>query len=126
MASTESSMMESIVQSGSSSHTPNRKLRSMVWPNSVWRTSGWNCVANRRRSGYSMDATGHTSVRDVTEKPSGTRLTASRWLIHTVCSPGVPSNSADSPARVMTAGPYSPFSVCPTSPPSATAMACCP
>ena len=59
MASMESSMMESIVQSGSSSHTPNRKFRSMVWPNSVWRTSGWNCVANRRRSGNHRLATNY-------------------------------------------------------------------
>ncbi len=98
-----------------------------------------------------MEATGHAAVRDVTTKPSGTSLTASRWLIHTVCSHGVPANSSDSPAvasnpltspssasrsssarphapssRCSSAAPYSPTSVCPTEPPSATAMACCP
>ena len=111
MAATESSMMESIVQPGTRPQILNRKLLSSVWPNSVWRTSGWNCVEYSRRSGYSIDATGHTSVRDEMENPSGTRVTASRWLIHTRCSPGVPSNSSDWPLREIIAGPYSPFSV---------------
>ena len=75
-----------------------------------------------------MDATGHTSVFAVTAKPSGARLTASRWLIHTVCSAGVSPYSADVPpsVRVSGVGPYPPFSVCPTSPPSVTAMICWP
>ena len=73
-----------------------------------------------------MEATGHTSVLDVTTNPSGTRLTASRWLIHTVCSSGVPAKSAESPSRAMVAGPYSPTSECATSPPSVTAMIWCP
>ena len=74
--------------------------------------------------GHSIEATGHTSVAAVTAKPSGTRLTASRWLIHTVCSVGVPPYSKDGAVpsrpsrRVSGAGPYSPFSVCPTSPPA--------
>ena len=57
-----------------------------------------------------MEATGHTLVSLVTTKPSGTRLTASRWLIHTVCSSGVALKSAESASRVMVAGPYSPTS----------------
>ena len=57
-----------------------------------------------------MLATGQTSVRDVTVKPSGTRLTASRWLIHTVWVSGVALNSALSRSRSMVAGPYSPTS----------------
>ena len=73
-----------------------------------------------------MEATGQTSVVDVTVKPSGTRATASRWLIHTVWVSGVPSRIRLVPWRVMVAGPYSPFSVWPTSPPSLTDMICCP
>ena len=45
MAATESSMIESMVQFGSSPAIPNRKFASISWPYGVWRTSGWNCVA---------------------------------------------------------------------------------
>ena len=128
MAAIESSMMESIVQSGESPQILNRKLLSSSLPNGVWRTSGWYCVAYSLRSAHSIEATGHTSVLAVTTNPSGTRLTASRWLIHTVCSAGVSPYSALAPSsqRVSGAGPYSPFSVWPTSPPSVTAMICWP
>ena len=57
-----------------------------------------------------MAATGHTSVEAVTVKPSGARVTLSRWLIHTVCSMGVALKSAEPPSRVSLAGPYSPTS----------------
>ena len=73
-----------------------------------------------------MEATGQVSVVDVTAKPAGTSLTASRWLIQTVCSAGVSPKMRDAPARVMWAGPYSPLSVWPTAPPSFTAMICWP
>ena len=128
IASTASSMMESIFHDGSSPHTPNRKFRSSSSPHTVCRTSGWNCVAYSRRSAHSIDATGHTSVEAVTTKPSGTSATASRWLIHTVCSTGVSPYSREAPSsqRRNAAAPYSPTSVCPTVPPSVTAMICCP
>ena len=73
-----------------------------------------------------MEAMGQVSVVEVTEKPAGTSLTASRWLIHTVWLPGVPARMRLSPQRQSSAGPYSPFSVWPTLPPSLTAMICCP
>ena len=73
-----------------------------------------------------MEATGHTSVVEVTVKPSGTQFTASRWLIHTLCSPGVSARRRDSPTRCSGAWPYSPTSVWPTEPPSLTAMICWP
>ena len=66
------------------------------------------------------------AVLDVMVNPSGTLATASRWLIHTVCSSGVPSSRRDGAPRVIVAGPYSPASVCPTTPPRSTAMICCP
>ena len=66
------------------------------------------------------------AVLDVMVNPSGTLATASRWLIHTVCSSGVPSSRRDGATRVIVAGPYSPASVCPTTPPRSTAMICCP
>ena len=84
-------MMLSMVHVAASPQMPKRKFSSSLRPCSVWRTSGWNCVEKSLRSAHSMDATGHTSVCDVTTNPSGTRLTASRWLIHTVCSSGVPA-----------------------------------
>ena len=128
MAATASSMMESIVQLASRPQMPNRKLRKSSSPCGVWRTSGWNCVAYKRRSAHSIDATGHVAVEAVTAKPAGTSATASRWLIHTVCSTGVSPYSADAPSsrRVKEAAPYSPASVWPTVPPSVTAMICCP
>ena len=127
MAAIESSMIESIVQLFARPQMSKRKLASIWLPCGVWRTSGWNCVAYSPRSASSMDATGQMSVCEVMTKPSGTSVTASRWLIHTVCSCGVSASSRESePARVILAGPYSPLSVCPTAPPSATAMACCP
>ena len=112
----------SIVHVASRPQISNRKFERICWPNSVCFTSGWNWVAYSLRSGHSMDATGHTGVEDVTVKPSGARLTASRWLIHTVCSMGVALNSALSWSRSMVAGPYSPISKCETSPPSVAAM----
>ncbi len=70
-----------------------------------------------------MTATGQASVLAVTMKPSGARLTESRWLIHTVwTSLGVPSSKGELPRRMSWAGPYSPTSEWPTSPPSFTAM----
>ena len=72
-----------------------------------------------------MAATGQTSVEAVTIKPSGTDETASRWLIHTVCLSGVRSKILlREPASLSDrrAGPYSPFSVCPTTPPNVAAM----
>ena len=45
----------------------------------------------------SMAATGQPSVEAVTTKSSGTLLTASRWLIHTVCSAGVSPRMRDDP-----------------------------
>ena len=69
-----------------------------------------------------MAATGHTEVLAVTANPSGTRETASRWLIHTVCSSGVALKSLLLRSRSMVAGPYSPISEWPTSPPSVTAV----
>ena len=85
-------------------------------------TSGWNCVVKILRSTHSMAATGHTSVLAVTVKPSGTSDTASRWLIHTVCSMGVELKSLAPAVRVMVARPYSPTSEWPTLPPSVTAV----
>ena len=128
MAATASSMMESIVQLASRPQMPNRKFLSSWSPCGVWRTSGWNCVAYRRRSAHSIEATGHTSVEAVTANPAGTSDTASRWLIHTVCSTGVSPYSEDAPSsrRVKGAAPYSPFSVWPTVPPSVTAIICWP
>ena len=122
IAATESSMIESMVQVASRPQMLNRKLLSSWLPYSLWRTSGWNCVANSLRSAHSMEATGHTSVAAVMTKPLGTRFTASRWLIDTVCSAGVLPYRALSPWRTITAGPYSPFSVWPTEPPSVTAI----
>ena len=69
-----------------------------------------------------MAATGHTSVLAVMVKPSGTSDTASRWLIHTVCSIGVELKSLAPAVRVMVARPYSPTSEWPTLPPSVTAV----
>ncbi len=107
---------------------PNRKFLNSSSPCGVWRTSGWNCVAYSRRSPHSIEATGHVSVEAVTAKPAGTASTASRWLIHTVCSAGVSPYRSDVPLsrRVSAAAPYSPASVWPTVPPNVTAMICCP
>ena len=58
-------------------------------------------------------------------KPSGGTVTASKWLIHTSCSSGVPTSSADSPSRVTLARPYSPRRPRPTVPPSCWAMSWC-
>ena len=72
IAATESSMIESIVQLGSSPQMSKRKLREhLVADTAVWRTSGWNCVAYSPRSAHSMDATGHTSVCEVIDEAVG-------------------------------------------------------
>ena len=105
---------------------PNKKFESICVPYVVWRTSGWNCVAYKLRSAHSIEATGHALVLEVMENPWGTFATESRWLIHTVCSSGVPSSKREGATRVMAAGPYSPISVCPTTPPSVLAMICWP
>ena len=43
---------------------------------------GTSLTEIHRETGYSMAATGHTSVRDVMEKPPGPRLPAPREPIH--------------------------------------------
>ncbi len=57
-------------------------------PLGVCATSGWNCTAYSPRSGSSIAAIGITSVCAPTRNPSGSRTTASPWLIHT-CSVGL-------------------------------------
>ena len=53
--------------------------------------------------GASKAATGVDGDVATTCAPSGACVTVSRWLIQTVCSPGVPSNSARPPPRARLA-----------------------
>src|SRR6188508_623219 len=65
----------------------------MSLPCGVCTTSGWNWTPYRFLSGLSNAATGVDGEVATTSAPSGARVTVSRWLIQTVCSPGVPSSS---------------------------------
>jgi hypothetical protein len=62
-------------------------------PYGVWTTSGWYCTPQIFRSGASMTAIGASGVPAVATNPGGTSVTASKWLIHTSCSAGMPSCS---------------------------------
>ncbi len=95
-------------------------------PFGVCATSGWNCTANRARSGSSIEAIGIASVRDVTRNPSGARVTASPWLIHTCSSAARSSSSTPGSVTWSSVRPYSRCPVASTSPPSACAISWCP
>ena len=95
-------------------------------PFSVWVTSGWNCTAYRPRSGSSIAAIGMTSVCAPTRNPSGSRTTASPWLIHTCSVACMSASSTPGRSTVSVVRPYSRWPVAATSPPSACAMSWCP
>ena len=118
--------MDSGLQSGSARHAPRRKRSSIAMPCSVCDTSGWNCTPNRPRPASSITAAGEPSVEAAQKNPSGTAVTASAWLIHTVCRSGNPSNSNESPTTRNSARPYSASPVRSTSPPSIRASNWCP
>ncbi len=85
----------------------------------VWPTSGWYCTAQIFRSTDSKAATGASGVEAVAWKPAGGTVTASKWLIHTSCSAGMPSWSrldGPAPVRVSRVRPYSPRIPRPTVP----------
>ena len=95
-------------------------------PFGVCATSGWNCTANSPRSGSSIEAIGIASVRAVTRNPSGARVTASPWLIHTCSSEREVPEQDPGVGHVELVPPYSRRPVASTSPPSACAMSWCP
>ena len=94
-------------------------------PFGVCATSGWYCTAQILRSTDSNAATGASGVDAVATNPAGGTVTASKWLIHTSCSAGMPSCSSEegpSPVRVRRVRPYSPRMPRPTVPPSCWAI----
>ena len=129
IAATCSSMIDAIVQFGSQPARRCRNCSSTCDPNGECTTSGWYCTPQMRRSGFSSTATGASAVLAVATKPSGTSVTASKWLIHTSCSAGMPSWSSvdvEPSMRVSLARPYSPRSPRPTVPPNCWAMSWAP
>ena len=64
-----SSMKEATDQSPFSPQAPNRKLRRISSPLSVWSTSGWNCTPKNFREGSSTAVNGAFSLSAVREKP---------------------------------------------------------
>ena len=69
-----------------------------------------------------MPAIGIWSVRAVTRNPSGARVTASPWLIHTVSVGGTSRSRREPVSTVSWVAPYSRCPVAATSPPSARAI----
>jgi hypothetical protein len=126
-SSTASSMIDVWVQVGRAPHTSNRNDRSTSWPRSVCTTSGWNCTPYTARSRSSSAAIGAPGVDAVTVKPSGARVIASPWLIHTICSAASGSSTSDAASlRCITVRPYSPPPVRSTSPPRSRATSWAP
>ena len=72
-----------MVQSDFSPATLWTKLASSLAPSGVWTTSGWNWVVKILRFSSEATAKGAFSLRALTVKPSGRRVTRSPWLIHT-------------------------------------------
>ena len=61
-------------------------------------------------------------MRAITRNPSGSRVTASPWLIHTVSLAGKSCSSFEPPSTVNVVPPYSRWPVAATSPPNAWAI----
>ena len=91
-------------------------------PFGVCDTSGWNCTANKARSGSSIAAIAICSVDAVTRNPSGDRVTASPWDIQTVSVAGRSRSSRVGCDTCRTVAPYSRCPVAATSPPNARAI----
>jgi len=99
--STDSAMNEDGRQSPVHPQTFTRKFRSTVCPRGVCMTSGWNCTPYILRFGSAMAAQVECSVRASTEKPGGTWVTRSPWLIHTCISE--PQSSSNVPGAITVA-----------------------
>ena len=99
-------MIESMVQLGLKAADVEQEVLQQLVAIFAVAHSGWNCVANSLRSAHSIEATGRVGGRG-DEDPSGTRLTASRWLIHGLLRRGCCHTGRFQPWRTITAGPYS-------------------
>ena len=62
----------SIFQSPAHPQTPNTKLDNIVFPSTVWSTSGWNWIAYKDLSAFSAVATGQSAVCAEISNPGAT------------------------------------------------------
>ena len=105
-------MIDPIVHVGAQPARSCTNRSSTACPFGVWTTSGWNCTAQIAALRVLEGGHGRVGRRSRSAmKPSGTSVTASKWLIHTSCSAGMmPSSSVDAPVEAASAvaRPYSP------------------
>ena len=100
MASTEVSMMLSVVQSvGAPQHVDQETLQVAL---AAFGVADLGVELHAVEAPPAVLQGGHRAVagRAVTTKPSGTVAMASKWLIHTVCAVGSPSVSRAARSRV--------------------------
>ena len=100
----------SIVQLGSALQMPNTKLRRTSLPRSLWWTSGWNWMPQRRFLTSAQAAIGELPVCAMIFQPGARLSMRSPWLIHTVepsTSPAMPAKRSLWSSIVILEAPYS-------------------